>query len=421
MLVFKFGGASVKDAEAVKNIAAILKKYSKKKLVIVISAMGKTTNAMERVLDAYFNCKNDLNACLNDVKDYHYNIIHQLFPKEHEIYQQVNHIFAHLEEKLESEPSMVFNFEYDQIVCYGEILSTTIVSAYLNYTGCKNTWIDIRKYLRTDDNYREAKVDFNLSEKQFKKKFTFQNTGIYIVQGFIGSAPNNLSTTLGREGSDYTAALVAYFLNAGEVIIWKDVPGVLNADPKWFDNTMKLEKIKYTDAIELAFYGTSVIHPKTIQPLKKKGILLHVKSFIHPDEEGTTIGNVEYKKLIPSFIFKMDQVLLNISPRDLSFITEENLQRIFGCLAMYGLKINLIQNTAVSFRLCVNNDSTRIPSVLKELETDFQIHTDKGLELITIRYYDQQTVDRVMVNKKMLLEQHSENTIQMVVKDLGNS
>ncbi len=420
MLVFKFGGASIKNAEAVKNILRILNMYKNRELVIVISAMGKMTNALEKVLDAYFHCTDNLEKKLEEVKSFHFQIVGELFPREHEIYKKVTSIFHSLEEKLDTEPSLVYNFEYDQIVCYGEILSTTIVSAYLNYKNHTNTWLDIRKYLRTDNSYREAKVDFDLSEKQFLKRFTFQKEKVYIVQGFIGSASNNLSTTLGREGSDYTAALVAYFLDAAEVIIWKDVPGVLNADPKWFDNTIKLEKISYTDAIELAFYGTSVIHPKTIQPLKKKGIILRVKSFVHPDEGGTIIGDVTYEKLIPSFIFKMDQVLLHISPLDLSFITEENLGKIFSYLAKYGLKINLIQNTAVSFRICVNNDLTRIPSVVKELETDFQIGLNEGLELITIRYYDQETVDRVMVNKKMLLEQHSENTIQMVVKDLGN-
>jgi aspartate kinase len=420
MLVFKFGGASVKDAEAVRNIPQILDKYKNRDMVIVISAMGKTTNALERVLEAYFHGSDDLELKLKEVEDYHLKIVSELFPSEHNIHAKVKDIFFRLKEKLDTEPSLSYNFEYDQIVCFGEILSTTIVSAYLNYKKYSNTWLDIRKYLRTDERFREAEVDFELSEKQFTQRFKFKNEKMYVVQGFIGSSSNNLSTTLGREGSDYTSALVAYFLNAKGVIIWKDVPGVLNADPKWFDNTVKLEKISYTDAIELAFYGTSVIHPRTIQPLKKKGIPLRVKSFIHPEEDGTAIGNIKYKKLVPSFIFKMDQVLLNISPRDLSFITEENLGKIFSCLAKFGLKINLIQNTAVSFRICVNNDHTRIPPVVKELEPDFQIRLDEGLELITIRYYDQETVDRVMVNKKMLLEQHSENTIQMVVKDLGN-
>ncbi|MBA7588544.1 Lysine-sensitive aspartokinase 3 [subsurface metagenome] len=243
--------------------------------------------------------------------------------------------------------------------------------------------------------------------------------GIYVTQGFIGSTKNNLSTTLGREGSDYTAALLAYFLDAESLTVWKDVPGVLNADPKWFDNTEKIDEMSYTDAIELAFYGVGVIHPRTIQPLKRKNIPLWVKSFLKPEGSGTLIGNVEYKKLIPCFIFKMDQVLIDIYPPDLSFITEDNFQSIFEVFSRNNLKVNLMQNTAVRFRLCVNNDTQLIPKVVTELSDKYQVTTADSLELVTIRYYDHKTIERVVVNKEMILEQRSNETIQLLVKDLG--
>jgi aspartate kinase len=262
-------------------------------------------------------------------------------------------------------------------------------------------------------------VEWDISDKLIRNRFDFINNHLYVTQGFIGSTVSNLTTTLGREGSDYTAAILAYILSAESVTVWKDVPGVLNADPKWFDDTVRLEKISYLDAIELAYHGTSVIHPKTIQPLKNKGIPLYVKSFIHPDDPGTVIGNLEYDKLIPSFIFKMDQVLIHVHPTDFSFIAEDNLEKIFRCFAGYGLRINLMQNSAVSFDVCVNNDLSRIPFVLSDLEKDFRVTSTTGLELITIRYYDDETIKRVLVNKDLLLSQKTKSTIQMVVRDLG--
>jgi aspartate kinase len=304
-------------------------------------------------------------------------------------------------------------------VSLGEIISTVIVSNYLNNSGIANQWADARQFLKTDSTFREGRVDWDISDKLIKNRFDFKNNHLYITQGFIGSTVSNLTTTLGREGSDYTAAILAYVLSATSVTVWKDVPGVLNADPKWFDNTVRLEQISYIDAIELAYYGTSVIHPKTIQPLKNKGIPLYVKSFIHPDDPGTVIGNDEYDKLIPSFIFKMDQVLIHVHPTDFSFIAEDNLEKIFRCFAGYGLRINLMQNSAVSFDVCVNNDLSRIPLVLADLEKDFRVSSSAGLELITIRYYDDETIKRVLVNKELLLTQKTKNTIQMVVRDLG--
>lgn len=417
MKVFKFGGASVKDAASVRNLANIVGKYNES-LVIVVSAMGKTTNAMEQLVEAYFERKDNLIEHFEKIRAYHFDVLEGLFHSEHEAYQEVGKLFEQLSNKLELEPSMNYNFEYDQIVPFGELISTTIVASFLEFKKCAVSWIDIRKVIKTDENYREANVDFKLSKKLAAQVFVDTMCNKYITQGFIASNKNNLTTTLGREGSDYTAALIASFIGAESVTVWKDVPGVLNADPKWFDDTKKLDSLTYTDAIELAFYGASVLHPKTIQPVKQNKIPLNVKSFVDPEADGTVIGEVDYEKLIPSFIFKVDQVLINIHPLDLSFIAEENLERIFSVLAKYSLKVNLMQNTAVSFRICVNSDVSRIPRVVDELSQFYRITMEDDLELITIRYYDQQTIDRVLVKKEVLLEQHNQNTVQMVVRKL---
>jgi aspartate kinase len=421
MKVFKFGGASVKDANAVKNIAVILGNY-KDDLMVVISAMGKTTNSFERVLNAWIlGDKATTSSELHAIRDYHLQIAEALIPdKAHPLFEELHNIFTGIDRKLKSNPTATFNQEYDQLVSQGEILSTVIVSNYLNHSGMINQWSDARQFLKTDSTFREGRVDWDITDKLIRSRFDFKHIHIYLTQGFIGSTVNNLTTTLGREGSDYTAAILAYILSAESVTVWKDVPGVLNADPKWFDDTIRLEKISYLDAIELAYYGTSVIHPKTIQPLKNKDIPLYVKSFLHPEDPGTVIGKKDYDTLIPSFIFKMDQVLNHIHPADFSFIAEENLEKIFRCFAGYGLRINLMQNSAVSFDVCVNNDMSRIPLVLTDLEKEFRVTSTSGLEMITIRYYDDETIKRVLVNKDLLLMQKTKKTIQMVVRDLGN-
>ncbi len=420
MKVFKFGGASVKDAASVKNIASILQRYSDD-LAVVISAMGKTTNALERLLHAYMSNDRKLAASeLNAIREYHLTIARELITADdHALFGELENIFNGIEKRLDYAPSGSYNQEYDQLVSQGEIISTIIVSNYLNFSGIPNEWIDARQFLKTDGAFREGRVDWDITDRLIKERFSFINTRLYITQGFIGSTVNNLTTTLGREGSDYTAAILAHVLSAESVTVWKDVPGVLNADPKWFDDTIRLERISYVDAIELAYYGASVIHPKTIQPLKNKGIRLFVKSFLHPADPGTVIGEDDYDKLIPSFIFKMDQVLIHVHPVDFSFIAEDNLEKIFRCFAGYGLKINLMQNSAISFDICVNNDTSRVPSVLADLEKDFRIGFTTGLELITIRYYDEETIKRVLVNKDLLLTQRTKTTIQMVVKDRG--
>jgi len=421
MIVFKFGGASVKSAKAVKNVADILKRYHKDQIVIVISAMGKTTNAMEVIADHYFHKrKEELKKAVEERKKYHQEIVDGLFQeKDHPFRAEFLAVFSALEDRLAKDPTLHYDFDYDQIVPFGEMISTKIISAYLNKTGIKNQWMDIRKYLKSNNAFREARIDWDLSGQLVPEGFNFKKNRIYITQGFVASTINNITTTLGREGSDFTAAILAHILRAEHVTIWKDVPGVLNADPKWFDNTVKLEEISYLDAIELAYYGASVIHPKTIKPLQNKNINLYIKSFIDPDEEGTLVGNLSYDKLIPSFIFNMNQVLIRISPNDFSFIAEDNLETIFGHVYKNGVKINLMQNSAVSFQICINNDKRKSRNLIDDLEKDFKVTYETGLELITIRYFDQSTIDRVMINKELLLEQTYKQNVQLIVRDQG--
>ena len=411
----------MKSAEAVKNIVSILERYSKE-TVIVVSAMGKTTNALEAIIDHFFNKREKkLKEAYNTLRDYHMEVLDGLFPdKGHKAYVDIGEIFDELADRLAQEPTMNYDFDYDQVIGYGEMLSTKIIAHYLNSAGLRTKWVDVRKSLKTDNTFREGRVDWDVSTRLVKKNFAFNGENFLITQGFLASNKNNQTVSLGREGSDYTAAILAHMLKAESVTIWKDVPGVLNADPKYFDDTILLEKLSYLDAIELAYYGTSVIHPKTIKPLQNKNINLYVKSFVDPDAPGTLVGNLAYEKLVPSFIFKMDQVLIRISPHDFSFIAEDNLEIIYGILYKHGLKINLQQTSAVSFQVIVNNDKRKVRSVVDELEEHFKVSYETGLELVTIRYFDDETIERVMINKTLLLEQRGVQNIQLVVRDLGS-
>lgn len=418
MLVFKFGGASVKSSGGILNLAHIVESY-KEPIVIVVSAFGKTTNSLEKIHDQAFK-KQSFDAEFNILKEYHLTIVKELFQQEkHPIFSEIKQEFDLLQSQLVKEDKGSYDQQYDQIVSFGEVLSTKIISGFLNERGQKNKWVDIRKCLKTDSTWREGVVDWDFSSPLVKENFNLTRERIHVTQGFLGFEDSGLTTTLGREGSDYTAAILAHILEAEKVVIWKDVPGVLNADPKYFDNTVRLGQLSYLDAIELAYYGASVIHPKTIKPLQNKGIKLHVKSFVYPGDPGTIIGDVQYESLIPSFIFKMDQVLIHISPRDFSFIAESNLTEIFDAFANHGIKINLMQNSAISFMALVNNRMERIKELTLELEKTFNTSIEEGLELITIRYYDTDTIDRVMKNKQPILEQKNKRTIQLVVKDLG--
>jgi aspartate kinase len=420
MKVFKFGGASVKDADSVKNVAHILSFYNKEKIVAVISAMGKTTNSLERLLNAYYYAGGNIDEEFSKIKQYHINIIKELFPDSgHEIHSGIENIFSLLKTKLLLPNSDNYDYEYDQIVSIGEIISSKILSAYLNSAGISNSWIDARSIIRTDNIYRESGIDWDKTVELVKDSMQFNSEKIYVTQGFIGSTAEFITTTLGREGSDFSAAILAYSLDAEEVIIWKDVPGVLNADPKYFDNTVKLDRLSYHDAIELAYYGASVIHPKTIKPLQNKKIPLYVKSFTNPKLEGTVIQSDKTELLIPSFIFKMNQVLITISPRDFSFIAEQTLGDIFYKLYNLNIRINVMQNTALSFSISVDWNEKKIPELIKLLETDYIIKYNTNLELVTIRNYDNETIERVSLNKEILLEEKSRSTIQMVMRDIA--
>ncbi|MBL7936067.1 MAG: aspartate kinase [Bacteroidia bacterium] len=420
MQVFKFGGASVKDAEGVKNVAEVLKQFHGQKITIVISAMGKMTNALERLANSFFNKTENAESVLEEIKKYHLDICQQLFPSaSHSIYTDLENTFVELYWAIEDEPTHGFDFEYDQIVSMGEVISTKIVSAYLNDIGLTNKWIDARGIIQTDNTYREGKVDFELTESLVKRDLipVFNSINIIITQGFIGGTSENFTTTLGREGSDYTASILAYCLNAENVTIWKDVPGVLNADPKWFSHTKKIDELSYHDAIELTYYGATVIHPKTIKPLQNKNIPLYVKSFIKPKEKGTVIRDGEKRLNIPSYIFKIDQVLISIQPKDFSFIAEDNLSDIFELFSKHGVKINLMQLSAISFSVCCDNNVEKINALVTELQNQFKVLYNSGLELMTVRYYTQEIIDILTSQKIILLEQRSRYTVQMVMKN----
>ncbi|MDB4533542.1 aspartate kinase [Vicingaceae bacterium] len=421
MKVFKFGGASVKDANAVKNVGEVIKLHNDD-LVIVISAMGKTTNGLESVVESYLAKDGKTEEKLNQVKAFHTSILNDLFEnKKHPIFNEIHNTFVEIEWEIEDEAVREYDYIYDQIVSVGEVLSTKIVSAYLNETGLKNTWQDIRNVVQTDNTHRNAKVDWQLTEELAQKEIQNKidkGQSVIITQGFIGSSSELFTTTLGREGSDFSAGILAHCLNAESVTIWKDVPGMLNADPKWFDDTTKLDNISYHEAVELAYYGASVIHPKTIKPLHNKNIPLYVKSFVSPKNDGTVINqNTKEDGLVPSFIFKMNQVLISISAKDYSFIMEDSLSHIFGLFSEKGVQINLMQNAAISFSVCVDFDKQKTMPLIDELKKNYKILYNDNLELVTIRHYDDKTIERVTLNKEILVEQKSRQTARFVMKN----
>ena len=417
MRIFKFGGASVKDADGIKNVFSVLEKVGHEDTLLVISAMGKTTNALEMVIKYYFEKSNELHSSLQDVRKYHNQILLDLFDdEEHDVFYAVNSHFADLEYFLRSNKSPNYNFVYDQIVSYGEIVSTTIVSHYFNHAGLKNNWIDVRNYIKTDATYRDAEVNWEKTQ-QFISKGIKKKT-LNITQGFLGSDDNNFTTTLGREGSDYTAAIFAYCLNAESVTIWKDVPGVLNADPRYFENAVLLNQISYREAIELAFYGASVIHPKTLQPLQKKEIPLFVKSFVNPLLPGTSVSKgQDLEPKTPCFIVKKDQLLLSLSSIDFSFIMEENISEIFALLHQYKIKTSLIQNSAISFSVCLEDKFDNFNELKNILSKKFKISYNENVSLYTIRHFDEKAAKMVEKDKTVLVKQNSRETMQIVTKE----
>jgi len=410
--VLKFGGVSIKDAESISNVITILNTYRNDNVVVVFSALGKVTNMLEELVDLYVNRSLLVTDKLEEIKQKHYNIINNFFLKDNEIYDVVDNLFIEIEWVLEEESNIDFSYDYDQIVSIGELLSSNIMSSLLKLNNFDNSLIDARDIIKTDNQHQNAKINWNLTETSIKEKVVKFPV---VTQGFIGCTSENFTTTLGREGSDFTAAILAYVLDACKLIIWKDVNGVLNADPRFFNKTMLLDNISFTEAIELAFYGAKVIHPKTIQPLQKKGIPLQVRSFIDIENKGTLINDTEQSNNVPSYIVKENQVLISISDNDLSFIVEKHLSWIFSLLSKYNIRLNLMQNSAVSFSICIDNNKHKVPKFINELSKRFSIYYNECLTLYTIRHYTDSSIEFITKDKEILLEQKSRNTVQFVI------
>jgi len=418
MLVFKFGGASVKDAKGIINLGSVVKKFDDEQILIVVSAMGKTTNALEKLTKAYINGDDQLQEIFDEIKNYHYAIIEELFEPRHPVFDEVANTFVEIDWVIEDEPHEEYDFIYDQIVSIGELVSTRIVNAYLNQAGIKSQWLDVRGYVHTDNTYREGIVQWEKTCAAINKDIPpLLQKGRIVTQGFLGGTSENFTTTLGREGSDYTASIFASCLGAESVTTWKDVPGILNADPKLFEDTVKFDELSYTEAIEMTYYGASVIHPKTIKPLQNARIPLLVKSFTHPDEPGTIIHEASGGKLEkPVIIIKQNQVLLSISARDYSFISEQQLSTIFKLFSQAQVKVNMMQTSALSFTVCFDLYEERFNKLLLALKAGFKVKYNDGLTLITIRHYSPASLKELTDGKTVLMEQLSRNTIQLVVR-----
>ncbi len=413
MKVFKFGGASIKDAPSIKNILEIISKYEMDNLVIVVSAMGKTTNALEKVVDSYFNDKTQLQSSISDVFNFHINILNNLFEKNHFIFSELNTSFEKLGSFIKSNKSPSYSFVYDQVVSLGELISSKIIYEYLQKNNIDCSLIDARNCIKTNSKYRGGKVQWDMTNKKIKELIS--DSKINITQGFIGSDSNNFTVTLGREGSDYSAAIFAYSLNAESLSIWKDVPGLLNADPKFFSNTKLLNQISYSETIELAFYGASIIHPKTLQPLQKKEIPLFVKSFKNPLSNGTVISKgVDINPLVPCYIFKENLILLKISSIDFSFMVEDNISHIFKQLHDFKMKVDVIQNSAITFSVCFFDKYNKINELISNLEGKFKIQIHKNVSLFTIRHFDEKSIKKISNKRKLLLEQRTEKTVKLI-------
>ena len=416
MRVFKFGGASVKDAEGVKNIVKVLNETGYDNMLIVVSAMGKTTNSLEKVTQTYFDNYSELKSSLQEIHTNHNEILSQLFKtKSHPIFSKINNLFLDLTTFFSRNKSPDYNFVYDQVVGFGELISTLIISTYLNEIGIKNQWLDIREFIKTDSYYRNAKVNWKATQALISKQI--KTNTLNVTQGFIASDSNNFMTTLGREGSDYTAAIIAYCINANSVTIWKDVPGVLNADPRYFKNPQLLKQISYREAIELAFYGASVIHPKTLQPLQQKEIPFFVKSFLNPKDDGTCIGkSKKIDPLIPCFIVKKKQVLIELSSLDFSFMLEENISEIFQLLHLYKMKVDVIQNSAIGFSVCIDNNYNNLNNLILHLKAKFKVTYNTNVNLYTVRHYNDNAIAQLEEHKIVLLKQIHNETVQIVTK-----
>lgn len=420
MKVFKFGGASVKDAEGVRNLASIVQRYPDD-LVIVVSAMGKTTNALELLTKNYFNgnAEGRLQNLIT-LKDFHFGIVEKLFGEfSGDTNHEITSAFKMLEKRLKHAPSLDYDFEYDQIVSFGELLSTKITSAYLNYIGIINKWMDIRHCLRTDATWREGNIDWELSSELFQTQFNFAENRVYVTQGFIGATVTDQTTTLGREGSDFTAAIIANILNSESVTIWKDVPGIMNADPNKFEATQKLDMLSYREAVEMTYYGAKVIHPKTMKPLVEKNIPLYVRSFMEPEEQGSVICSIDHvMNYVPVFIVKEDLILITISPLDFSFMAEESMSEIYKLFAQYRMKVNLVQQSAMNFSVAIDRPERGFDKIIADLKKKFLVRYNEGLELLTIRYYNEDVIQEMTKDRSVFVAQRTRTTARFLIKSV---
>ncbi|WP_298733242.1 aspartate kinase [uncultured Chitinophaga sp.] len=421
MKVFKFGGASLESIERIHNVGAIVQSFPDEQLLIVISAMGKTTNELEKVAQNFFLRKREIAAqLLYNIKRQHVEVAAALLgTREHPLFQQLQQFFTEAEWTLGEKPLRSYDYYYDQLVSLGELLSTAIVSAWFNQAGIRNTWLDVRDIFRTDDNFRDANIDWAFTQRNITDKVLplFKDVNIVIAQGFIGSTDQNESVTLGREGSDYSAAVFANMLDADSQTIWKDVEGLKNADPKIFPNTINIPEISYSEVIEMAYYGAQVIHPKTIKPLQNKQIPLYVKCFLNKDLPGTMIREeVDHTQLPPIIVLKKNQVLITVTSRDYAFITEDKISDIYDIFHSLKIKINLMQNGAISFSCCIDNNPEKIEQLIKTLHQDFKLSYNEGLELLTVRYTKDGLLDELSKGRTVLLEQKSPVTIQRILK-----
>lgn len=419
--VFKFGGASIKDADSIKNVASILERFRQEKIIIIVSAMGKTTNALEKVVSAHNYGNTELaRQLLEDLKKAHYQIMDALFEPGDEVYAVVNDTFVESEWVLDESPHENYDFMYDQIICVGELAASRIVSAYLNRRGLPTQWLDARDVILTDDIYREGWVQWEETEERYAHKVPpmLEASGFVLTQGFIASTSENATTTLGREGSDYTAAIFSHLGDAESMTIWKDVPGVLTADPRIFDNVSKLDRLSYKEAIEMTYYGATVIHPKTIKPLQNKSIPLYVKSFVNPDGEGTVISGDVEEVYPPIVMIDRNQALLQISTRDFSFVAEHHISQLFTLIADQRLQVNMMQNSAISFSVCVNDTDDKVQRFIGHIEKNFKVILDRELQLITVRHYTEEVLQNLLGGKIVMMEERSRGTVQVVVKDV---
>ena len=413
MKVFKFGGASVKNSESIRNIVEIIRSYGTNELIIVVSAMDKTTNALENVLELYLKNNQEYLQKIDQIFIFHDKICRDLFPKNHNVFSGLKNIITKLVSFLKNNKSPNYSFVYDQTVSYGELISTFIINSYFIEEKLKTNFIDARNCIKTDSNYRGGNIIWDKTNENIRDNIKINQ--LNLTQGFIASDKNNFNVTLGREGSDYSAAIFAFAVNAESLTIWKDVKGLLNGDPKYFKNTKLIKTISYSEAIELAFYGASVIHPKTLQPLQKKEIPLYVKSFEKPDQNGTEINkNLELSPKVPCYIFKNKMIFIKIFSLDFSFAIDENLSHIFKKIDECKMKVDVIQNSAISFSICLNDKYDQIDNLLKNLQEKFKIEVFKNTSLYTIRHFDEKSIEVVSKGKKLLLEQRTEKTVKLI-------